>query len=93
MVGTLALIIGLSTLVFTLILSLAGVFDLLTLGLLVVMINIVQWLLAPYIVDAIYKVRALPEKENPELHQVVRDLSRKSGIKILESWIYSYLPS
>ena len=81
MVGTLALIIGLSTLVFTLILSLAGVFDLLTLGLLVVMINIVQWLLAPYIVDAIYKVRALPEKENPELHQVVRDLSRKSGIK------------
>jgi len=81
MVGTLALIIGLSTLVFTLILSLAGVFDLLTLGVLVVFINIVQWLLAPYMVDAIYKVRALPEKENPRLHQVVSDLSQKSGIK------------
>jgi heat shock protein HtpX len=81
MVGTLALIIGLSTLVFTVILSLAGVFDLLTLGILVVTINIVQWLIAPYMVDAIYKVRALPENENPQLHQAVSDLSQKSGIK------------
>jgi heat shock protein HtpX len=81
MVGTLALIIGLSTLVFTVILSLAGVFDLLTLGIVVVTINIVQWLIAPYMVDAIYKVRALPENENPQLHQAVSDLSQKSGIK------------
>jgi heat shock protein HtpX len=81
MVGTLALIIGLSTLVFTVILSLAGVFDLLTLGIIVVTINIVQWLIAPYMVDAIYKVRALPENENPQLHQTVSKLSRKSGIK------------
>ena len=81
MVGTLALIIGLSTLVFTLILSLAGVFDLLTLGVIVVTINIAQWLLAPYMVDAIYKVRALQVNENPRLHQVVSDLSKKSGIK------------
>jgi heat shock protein HtpX len=81
MIGTLALIIGLSTLVFTVILSLAGVFDLLTLGILVVTINIVQWLIAPYMVDAIYKVRALPENENPQLHQAVSDLSQKSGIK------------
>jgi heat shock protein HtpX len=81
MVGTLALIIGLSTLVFTVILSLAGVFDLITLGILVVTINIVQWLIAPYMVDAIYKVRALPENENPQLHQTVSNLSQKSGIK------------
>jgi heat shock protein HtpX len=81
MVGTLALIIGLSTVVFTVILSLAGVFDLLTLGILVVTINIVQWLIAPYMIDAIYKVRALPENENPQLHQAVSDLSQKSGIK------------
>jgi len=81
MVGTLALIIGLSTLVFTVILSLAGVFDFLTLGILIVTINIVQWLIAPYVVDAIYKVRALPENENPQLHQAVSSLSQKSGIK------------
>jgi len=80
MAGTLAIIIGLSTLVFTLVLSWAGVFDILTLGVLVVAFNIIQWLIAPYMVDAIYKVKALPENENPQLHQTVSDLSRKSGI-------------
>ena len=80
MAGTLAIIIGLSTLVFTLILSWAGVFDILTLGVLVVAFNIIQWLIAPYMVGAIYKVKALPENENPHLHQTVSDLSRKSGI-------------
>lgn len=80
MAGTLAIIIGLSTLVFTTILILANVFDLLTLGIIVVTINIIQWLIAPYLVDAIYKVRALPENENPQLHQAVSDISRKSGI-------------
>jgi len=80
MAGTLAIIIGLSTLVFTVILMFAGVFDLLTLGVIVVAFNILQWLIAPYMVDAIYKVRALPENENPQLHQAVSDISQKSGI-------------
>ena len=81
MAATLAIIIGLSTLAFTVILSLAGVFDILTLAVVVVAFNIIQWLIAPYMVDALYKVRALPESENPQLHQTVSDLSQKSGIK------------
>jgi heat shock protein HtpX len=81
MVGTLALIIGLSTLVFTVILWFAGVFDIITLGVIIVAFNIIQWLIAPYVVDAIYKVRALPENENPQLHQAVSNISQKSGIK------------
>ena len=81
MIGTLALIIGASTLVFTLILWFAGIFDIITLGVIIVAINMVQWLIAPYMVDAIYKVRALPENENPQLHQAVSSLSQKSGIK------------
>jgi heat shock protein HtpX len=80
MVGTLAVIIGLSTLVFTVILSLAGVFDILTLGVIVVVFNIVQWLISPYLVGAIYRVRELPENENPPLHQIVGNLSEKSKI-------------
>ena len=80
MVGTLAVIFGLSTLVFTVLLSLAGIFDFVTLGIIVVAINIGQWLFSPYIVDAFYKVRALPEEENPKLHQTVSALSKKSGI-------------
>jgi heat shock protein HtpX len=81
MVGTLAIIFGLSTLVFVAILTLAGVgLDLTTIGVLVVVMNIAQWLLAPYLVGAIYRVRELPENENPQLHQIVADLSKKSGI-------------
>ncbi len=80
MVGTLAAIIGLSTLVFTVILSLAGVFDILTLGVIVVIFNVVQWLISPYLVGAIYRARELPENENPQLHQIVGNLSEKSKI-------------
>lgn len=80
MAGTLAIIFGLSTLVFAVIMSLVGVFDILTLGILVLSFNIVQWLLSPYLVGAIYRVRALPENENPQLHQMVDNLSQKSKI-------------
>ena len=81
MLRTLAIIIGLSTLVFTVILSLAGSLDIMTLGVLVVAFNILQWLISPYIIDALYRTRALPENENPKLHETVENLSRKSGIK------------
>ena len=80
MAGTLAIIFGLSTLVFTVILSLAGVFDILFLGVLVVAFNILQWLISPYLVGAIYKARELPENEKPQLHQMVNRLSEKSKI-------------
>ncbi len=80
MVGTLATIIGLSTLVFTVIMSLAGIFDILMLGLVVVVFNVIQWILSPYLVGAIYRARELPENENPQLHQMVGNLSEKSKI-------------
>jgi len=83
MAGTLAIIFGLSTLIFAVILTVAGInFDLLTIGVLVVGLNIAQWLLAPYLIGLIYKVRELKQNEKPELHQIVNDLSRKSGIAI-----------
>jgi heat shock protein HtpX len=80
MVATLALIFGLSTLVFGLVLTWAGSFSLITMAILIVSFNIAQWLFAPYLVGAIYKVREMKSDENPKLHQVVSDLSRKSGI-------------
>jgi heat shock protein HtpX len=49
-------------------------------GILVVSFNIVQWLIAPYLVGAIYRVRELKQDENPKLHQIVANLSQKSGI-------------
>jgi heat shock protein HtpX len=80
LVGTVALIIGLSTLFFTVILSLAGV-SLLLLPIIVIVLNIVQWLIAPYLIDAIYRVKEVKQNEDPTLHEMVERLSTKSRIK------------
>ena len=80
MAGTLALIFGLSTLVFAVLMSLTGFFDLYSLAILVVSFNVIQWLISPYLVGALYKVRELGANENPELHQMVSNLSEKSKI-------------
>jgi len=81
MVGTLATIIGLSTLFFTVVLSLTSSFSLMTLGVFVVAFNILQWLISPYIINALYRAKELPKHENPKLHEIVENLSRKSGIE------------
>lgn len=78
--GTLALIIGLSTLFLTVILTLLGV-NLLAIGIFVVLFNIAQWLLAPYLIDAMYRVKEATPSEHPKLHSMVERLSQKSGIK------------
>ena len=80
MAGTLALIIGLSTLFFAIILTLTASLDLLTLGILVGAFNIIMWLVSPYLIDAMYHVRAMSATEQPQLHEVVADLSKKCNI-------------
>jgi heat shock protein HtpX len=81
MVASLAIIFTLSTLVLTIILSLLQVFDFITLGVLVVAFNIFQWLISPCIIDALYRVKEIPKDENPKLHEIIENLSEKSGIK------------
>ena len=81
MVATLAVIFGLTTLVFAVLLTWAGIgLSLYTLGIFVVVLNIAQWLMSPYLVGWIYKVKEMPQNENLQVHQMVSDLSRKSGI-------------
>lgn len=82
LLATLTAIFGLSTLVFAFVLSLTGSFNLLTMGLLIVGFNIIQWLIGPYLVGAIYKVREIKVEESPKLHQVVQELSTKSNISL-----------
>ena len=82
MIGTLAVIIGLTTLAFTVILSLFNAFSLTTLLILVVAFNLLQWLFAPYIIDAMYRAREVSRSEHPKLYEIVERLSRKSGIKM-----------
>jgi len=78
---TLAVIIGISTLFFTVILSLLGVFDILSLGLFVVFFNVLQWLIGPYLIEALYHVKKVSRTEEPQLHEMVDRISQKSGIK------------
>jgi len=78
--GTLATIFGLSTLFLAVVLSWLGV-DLILIGVFIVLFNIGQWLIAPYFLDAIYKIREISRSENPKLHEVIEQLSNKSGIK------------
>jgi len=81
MLGTLALIIGVSTVGLATLLSLTGSLNIYTLATMVILFNVAQWLMAPYIVNALYKVRRLDPDENPELHRTLDDLSARSGIK------------
>jgi len=80
MFGTLAIIIALSTLFFTVILSLTGI-SLMTLPFLVVAFNVAQWLISPYLIDAMYRVHEVSTSENPKLHGTVEKLSEKSHIR------------
>lgn len=80
-IGTLAIIIGLSTLFFTVILWWAGI-DLIVLPFIVAIFNIFQWLVSPYLIDALYKVKQISRSENPQLYDMVERLSKKSGIKM-----------
>jgi len=81
MAGTLALIIGVSTLGFTLILSLMGGLNLTSLVLFVALFNLGQWLLAPYLVNSLYGAKRLSEEENPDLYYAVEELSQRSGMR------------
>lgn len=79
-IGTLAVIIGLSTLFFTVILFLLNM-DLTLVIAFVVVFNLAQWLVAPYLIDAIYRVKEVKPNENPKLYSMVENLSKKSGIQ------------
>jgi heat shock protein HtpX len=81
MVGTVAAIIGLSTLFLTIILSLFDALNLYSLALTIVFINVLQWLIAPYLIDAMYRVKKVSRVEEPELYNMVDRLSQKSNIK------------
>jgi heat shock protein HtpX len=81
MLGTLALIIGVSTIGFSMLLSSIGGLSIYNLVALVLIFNILQWLLAPYLVNSVYRVKKLEEPDHPILYANVQELSKKTGIK------------
>lgn len=81
MAGTIAVIITISTLGFSVLLALIGQFNFYSLILLVAIFNIAQWLLAPYMIKALYGVRPFRKDETPHLQNIVKEISASSGIK------------
>ncbi len=82
MIGTLALLIGLSTLFFTVLLTFVGVSDLLSIGILVILFNIAQWLFAPYLINKMYRVKEINRSDSPKLYNIVERLSKRAKIKM-----------
>jgi len=81
MIGTLAAIFGLSTLVFTVVLTLMDIgLNLTTIAVFVVIFSFAQWLLSPYLVGAVYKIKEIGPNDNPEIYRMLEQLSFKSKI-------------
>ena len=81
MLGTLAIIIAVSTGFFALILEYLGLLDIASLIVFVALFNVVQWLFAPHLINALYRVRQLKDKRS-RLYRIVERLSMESGIKM-----------
>lgn len=81
MYGTLTVLIALSTLFFAVILTWIGFANLFVLALLVIVFNLVQWLYAPKLIEALYHVREVSPKEYPKIYRFVESLSQKIGLK------------
>ena len=82
MIGTLALLIGLSTLFFMIILIFVGFTDIFSIIILVIIFNIAQWLFAPYMINAAYSVKEISRSDSPRLYEMVERLSQKANIKM-----------
>jgi heat shock protein HtpX len=78
MATTVALIIAITTLGFTAILWWFDALDLTSLIAMVFLFNVGQWLLAPYLVNFMYKVK---KADDPKLQQSLETISKNSGIK------------
>ena len=83
MIGVWAAITGLATLILTAILLYLGMPIYGVYGILgfVIVFHFFQWLIGPYIINAIYSVREVKPHEYPWLHRIVEKLSKRSGLE------------
>lgn len=82
MLGTLTLLIGLSSLFLAVLLSFMGGFNALTFIVLVLFFNIAQWLFSPYLIDRLYRARKIDESEMPWLHQALSNICERTRIQM-----------
>ncbi|MFQ5761536.1 MAG: zinc metalloprotease HtpX [Candidatus Bathyarchaeia archaeon] len=82
MVGTLGFIIAVSTLFFMGLMLYVGGLSLFALVGIVVVFNVVQWLFAPRLINALYRVKTISKNDNPKLYGIVERLAARSRIKM-----------
>ena len=92
MYGTLAVLIAISTLFFAAILTWIGFLNLFALAFIVIVFNVLQWLFAPKMIEALYRVHEVKPNENPKLYRIVEGLSRKMGFKKIPKIMVANLP-
>ena len=80
MILVLGAIISISTLAFAFLLDILGIGDLLTLAVLSVGFNLLQWLLAPYLINMLYRVKEADPSIHSDLIYAVKRLAAKAGI-------------
>lgn len=83
MIGVWAFVTALASLILVAVLSLLGIpyFGLYGILGFVVFFHVFQWLIGPYIINAVYRAREVKEDEYPWLREVVHRLSRESGMR------------
>lgn len=91
MITTMMMVIAITTGFVALILFMIGV-DMLMLLPIIIGLNLFQWLIGPYIIDAAYRVRPLNQGELPWLEESVRMLAEKSGFKNPPKIMVSEIP-
>ena len=82
MIGVWAVVTGIATLVLTAVLLYLGMPTYGIYGILgfVIVFHFLQWLIGPYIINALYRVRELKRSEYPWLHESVAKIAARSGL-------------
>jgi len=83
MLGTFAVITAIATLIFVMILTWLNIsfYGLYGILIFVVFFHVIQWLIGPHLIDAIYHVKPLSRHERPELFEIVERIAKRSGLK------------
>jgi heat shock protein HtpX len=80
MLATLAMVIGASTLFISILLYFIGGLSVISVLVLVTIFSVAQWLFSPYMIQALYRCKEVPENQSPKLHQMVERVAAAAGV-------------
>ena len=78
---TLLIIIGVTALIVSFVLALVGVFNVYLIAGIVAVINVIEWLYGPKLIDFMYRVREARPGELEDVRAMISRISQRAGIK------------